>query len=258
MNNFYPNNHYEHKQIFDDFKKFYPEIDINSIDEDLLLNILSNIFIEKEKNIVHQDTNTNIMGNDDVIANNILMSNELIPEMSIDTNLIYLNGKLNNYPIKILIDTGASACFSNKSIISKCGLEHLIDKESKVGVMGVHGTKSSLGLIWFVELDLDISNGNEQYVSIPICINVTDDTEIIEEQNKKDIEIKNEISKMKQCANTSFKLKAIELIEEKINESKNDQIELILGINFLKSYKANIDFGTRTLTLNESIKIKFK
>jgi len=38
----------------------------------------------------------------------------------------------------------------------------------------------------------------------------------------------------------------------------NNKLELIMGINFLKSYRANIDFSTMTMTLNNNIKIKFK
>ena len=47
--------------------------------------------------------------------------------------------------------------------------------------------------------------------------------------------------------------------DETIDKSlTHDKLELILGINFLKSYRANIDFSTMTMTLNGNIKIKFK
>ena len=265
---------FEFNNIINEFEKFYPDIDPISIDTDLLQDMLENI-VEQNKSIQNK-TNTDINVNaidfnkknifdKNIIDKNIMMADEIIPEMSVPTNLIYLKGRINSIPVNIMVDTGASCCFTYKSIITKCGIEHLIDTQSKIMIQGAHGIKASLGTIWFLEIDLDISNGKEQWVSIPITIEVNDDTDIIKTNNVIDTEMENKISKMKEIVDSNnklFDIKKIEQIEkdytDKKEEQKKNNLEIILGINFLKSYGANIDFSTRTLTLNNSIKIKFK
>jgi len=264
-----------YSHMINEFKKFYPDIDPMSIDADLLQDMLENIIEQNNlkqnnMNISDKNVNTNNLNqknifDKNIIKNNIMMADEIIPEMGIPTNLIYLKGRLNGIPLNIMIDTGASCCFTYKSIIAKCGMEHLIDTQSKIMIQGAHGIKSSVGTIWFLEIELDISNGQEQWVSIPITIEVNDDADIIKANNDISAEMENKISKMKEIIGTNeklFDLKKIEQLENDFNnkkeEYKKNSLEIILGINFLKSYGANIDFSTRTLTLNNSIKIKFK
>lgn len=198
------------------FKSIYPDIDISSLDDELLQNMIDNIL---NHNIINKS--------DEIIDKNLLMAHDLIPEMLIPYNLINLEGKINNVPIKIMIDTGASACFAYKSIIEKCNLEYLIDKSSCILAQGAHGINNSIGTIWFLDIELNISNDMHNFASIPITVNILDDTEIIKHNNKN------------------------------IKHDNKNNIELVLGMNFLKSYKVNIDFSSRTLTLNNSIKIIF-
>jgi hypothetical protein len=230
------------ESLVNKFKIMYPDIDPFQLDSDLLQNMLANILeddnLKYNKSIITNNQQVNKIN--DIIKENILMADELIPEMSVPSNLIYLEGKISNTPINIMIDTGASSCFTYKSIIEKCGLEYLIDSSSRIMVQGAHGIKATLGCIWFLEIELDISNGKKEYVSIPITIDIIDDSEINQSH-------KNNLSNE-------------ELINNKSNnlETNKNKLELILGINFLKSYRANIDISTMTLTLNKTIKIKFK
>ena len=250
-------------------KCLYPDIDLNNIDNDLLENIIQNIVTNDYKNIdkiknemftniqnitnvsnnIDEKINTNNYKNEfdmEIIKQNILMADEIIPEMSISSNLIYLKGKLNGIDTKIMIDTGASSCVIFKSVVDKCNLEYLIDTSTSVMVEGAHGIKPTLGTIWFVELELEICKNNR--VNIPISLEVIDDTETIN-ANKIINEYSDKITKIVNINdNNEYK---------DIISNQKRRFEIILGMTFLKSYRANIDFSTMTITLNKNIKIKF-
>lgn len=257
------NNHIKNK-----LKLLYPDIDPNFIDKDLLHDIIINIInndyetieqINKDmiSDIINLSNNNNNNNNNkpkkeetkdnikyvnsEIVKQNILMADEIIPEMSMRTNLIYLNGKLNGKNINIMVDTGATSCVINKSIVDECGMNDLIDTNSCILVTGAHGIKPTLGTIWFCEIDLEISKNN--YVSIPISVIVNDDSEII---NAKKI-INNYENKINQLTHNKQNMDNI-----------SSDFQLILGMTFLKSYRANIDFGSMSITLNNSIEIKFK
>lgn len=275
------NNNY----ISNKLKKIYP--DINSIDEELLNDMISNIIYEDTKNfkqsnndvkfninndINNIDSNANIINNIDDLENknnltnkkisedyllkeaikqNILMANKIIPEMSLKSNLIYLNGKLSEKNVNIIIDTGASSCFIYKSIIDKCGLNYLIDTNSVLMVKSAHGIKSTIGTIWYLEIDLEIEK--DKFISIPVTVDIIDDSDIIKGEKK------NIMNDSNYKMNTNLNPNIIENnLQNPIKKKKNtDKLEIILGIGFLKSYRASIDFSTMTLTLNKTIKIKF-
>ena len=244
------------------FKMMYPDLNPNTLDDSLLNDIIYNLImdgksymetIEKNmhdelnnigKNNQNSSSNSSLNLNSsskEIIKESILMADEIIPEMSIPSNLIYLNGKINQKNVKVMVDTGASACVMYKSVVDKCELNYLIDTTCTTMIQGAHGVKPSVGMIWFMEIELDI--GNEQFVSIPIQVQVIDDSETMEANKVMD-------KYYKQIEN---------LYGEKIVSSKSDNREdVIFGMTFLKSYGANIDFSTMTLTLNKNLKIKFK
>jgi hypothetical protein len=262
---------------YDYFKKkfnlLYPDIDINNVDKELLDNILINIInddtdkIDKiktdmfnkinntlsnsiiEKNIGKDKQNTTCKK---LIKQNILMADEIIPEMSVPTDLIYLKGKLNGYPLKIMVDTGATSCVIFKSVIDKCGIEYLVDTSTSVLVQCAHGMKPTIGTLWYVEIELGI--GEKNYISIPITAEIIDDSEtiqankIIEEHLLKinDLVKINDSVKKNDCGETNNK-----------SDNKSHGFDIILGMTFLKSYRANIDFFTMSISLNNNIKIKF-
>ena len=276
------------KYILDKLKIYYPEIDPLTIDNDLLENIIYNIMNEDNLNTNENNLNINKIY-DDIINNinnisennneetkhehkcehehkcsheqkinnfnkklinqNILMADEIIPEMSLSTNLIYLNGKINGKDIRVMIDTGASSCVIFKSTMEKTGLDYLIDYSSTVLVQGAHGMKPTLGTIWFMELDLEVENKNDSgtinknFVAIPITAEVIDDSDSIQATNI----IKEHMDKINNIIAT----------DEKVDDKKKNGFEIILGMTFLKSYRANIDFSTMIITLNKNIKIKF-
>ena len=132
-------------------------------------------------------------------------------------------------------------------------------------IRGVHGTKQSLGMIWFLDIELcvDLTNADTKidksnYVSIPIMVDVNDDTEQIKADNL----VKEKVKKIKEIVGTNDKIFELEKVNQMCKDMEKSitdyKLELVLGINFLKSYRANIDFGSMTMTLNNDIKIKFK
>jgi hypothetical protein len=294
------------KYIIGKINSLYPDIDSNNIDNDLLENIIQNIIIEyyNNINIIKNEMVTNIINiskinNDDnnlkntnidlqknkfdleIIKQNILMADEIIPEMSIPSNLIYLKGKLNRINTRIMIDTGASSCVIFKSVVDKCGLNYLVDTSTSVMVQGAHGMKPSLGTIWFVEIELEINQ--DKFVNIPISVEVIDDistinaNNIIKEHSDKITKIininDNNINTNTNQTNTNqtntnqtntnqtntheANTHEANTHEANTHEANTHGFEIILGMTFLKSYRANIDFSTMTITLNKNIKIKF-
>lgn len=253
------------EKCIEKFNLIYPDININDIDQGLLENILINIANDESEKInkphdfsnydnkEKKNENTiikNITSNQ-IIKQNILMADEIIPEMSIPANLIYLKGKLNGTPLKIMVDTGAESCVIFNSVIEKCGIEYLVDKSTQVMVQGAHGLKPTIGTLWYLEIDLDI--GDKNYVTIPITTEVIDDSETIQ-ANK----IINEHLKKFNGLLTKKDSHVDSRIDSHINSRIDSHgFEIILGMTFLKSYKANIDFKKMTITLNDNIKIKF-
>jgi hypothetical protein len=292
------------------FKKLYPDLNPDTIDEELLNNIIYNIveqdndkiikikkemsdsidkiynnsnlskptksieptqiqilpFEESKDSILYDNLDIaklsefakpnnlpNKINNKDndyneIIEQNILMADKIIPEMSFGQNLIYLNGYLNGHKINLMVDTGASGCVILKSTVEKCGLGYLVDSKSSVMIEGAHGLKSTLGTIWYLEIDLEIDK--DKIVSIPITLEVIDDTDTI--KTKKIIQESNE--KIAKMFDNFLSPKS----SSNLNSNSHDSFEIILGMTFLKSYKADIDFSSMTITLNKNIKLKFK
>jgi hypothetical protein len=129
----------------------------------------------------------------------------IIPEMLFPTNMITLNGSINNQQITILIDTGASSSVIFKNALDKLDLHDLIDIKFSSELYGI-GKETSLGNIWYIELEL---NNNIYPISLIASNNI----------------VKN--------------------------------FDMILGLNFLQSYKALIDCENKVLILNNKYKINF-
>jgi hypothetical protein len=207
--------------------------------------------ISNNTNNYFNKTNINIQQNKfdlEIIKQNILMANEIIPEMSIPSDLIYLKGKLNGINTRIMIDTGASVCVVFKSVIDKCKLNYLIDTSTSVMIQGAHGMKPTLGTIWFVEIELEIIK--DKFVAIPISLDVIDDSETI----KANKIIGEHYDKIKKIMDPNDNM---DNNFTNLCENKSHGFDIILGMTFLKSYRANIDFSTMSITLNSNIKIKF-
>lgn len=197
------------------FNKIYPELKFEQMDETLAKEIVESFLGMNINNFLINNTK-NI---DNEIQKTFDLAHENIPEMLFPTQLITLNGKIKNIPIKILIDTGANSNCIYKTKIIQAGLENIIDKNAKNIVSGIQSNKETCGKIWYTDIELEIitAEKNKSYAILGLNLTVIDDENI-----------------------------------------KETPFDLILGLNFMKSYKMNIDFLTNTITLNENIKLKFE
>ncbi len=248
----------------------YPDINLDTVDDDLLLDIVHGVISDGYEKIKQTNIDVNELGkksnkiknllepndekyddlNEEIINENYLIANEVIPEMSIPESVIIFKGRVGKVSTKLLVDTGAQNCIVFKSIVEKWGCDYvaLIDRKTTTLCQGVSGLSKTFGKIWFVEIEID--TGNNKWVSIPISLDVIDDSEtiatrkIIKDKNKHITDFLNY-----QCYGKE--------VNENNSES-DEEIDLILGMTFLKSYKANIDFNSNCVTLNGGIKIKFK
>ena len=140
--------------------------------------------------------------------------------MLLPTNLIYLNGKINGVPIKILFDTGASSNCIFKSKIIEAGLDDVVDKHDKAKIQGINSNKETYGKIWYTEIELYLNFEKKENLTAIIGLNLM-------------------------------------VIDDEKSDKNLNTFDIILGLNFMKSYRTNIDFMTNTITLNNTIKIKF-
>lgn len=201
----------------------YPGLQFELLDDESMKDIMEAIMGETVNNTIQKSMNnmsypTNTLKN--VIEENYELADKYIPEMFLPTNLIYLNGKINNVPIKILFDTGASSNCIFKSKITEAGLDYLVDVNKKTNIQGIHSNKETCGEIWYVELELELKSSNKE----------------------------------KNYAMAGVNLKIVN--DENAHKNSN-KFDVILGLTFMKSYRTNIDFSTNTITLNNTIKINF-
>lgn len=130
---------------------------------------------------------------------------ETIPEMFIPAKMIFLDGSINDMPVKIMLDTGATCTVISSDAVNRIGIDDYVDPLATVEMHGI-GCERSPGTIWMVELNL---NNN----ICPIMLTVSN--------------------------------------------SKFHNFDIILGIDFMRSYKAVINFCTNTLMLNNKYSIQF-
>jgi hypothetical protein len=126
-----------------------------------------------------------------------------IPNMIISKKLICIIGYINNSPIKILIDTGASCSLIFLHTIERLKLDYLVDNNSQVCLQGI-GNEITIGRLWYIDLKINKMNYPSSFI---VSNNIID-------------------------------------------------FDIIIGINFLQTYKGVIDFGNNILKLNNN-KISF-
>lgn len=206
----------KNKELIKILNNYYPELKLEFLDEDLVKDIIDSFM---ENGIVDLDSNKTIK---DEIEKNYDFAWEHIPEMLCHSKLIILNGKINNIPIKILLDTGANINCIYKSKIIEAELENIIDNKSKNNISGLQSYKETVGKIWYTEIELEIisTSKNKSHAMIGLNLMVVDD--------------------------------------EKEKHDNSETFDLILGLTFMKSYETIIDFSKNIITLNNNIQIKFE
>ena len=205
------------------FNEHCPDLNLEYLEDDLIEDIVKSIrrriFDDFSKKSIKKIVKTQ----DITIDDNYDMADKYIPEMLLPSNQIHLNGKINNIPVKLIFDTGAATNLIYRSKMIEVGLDNIVDKGCIVQITGVNSSKKSYGKIWYTEIALDLNDKEKEQSSTTTAIvglNLT-------------------------------------VIDDGITDKKLNLYDIILGTNFMKSYRANIDFMTNTITLNNTIKIKF-
>jgi len=100
-----------------------------------------------------EDFNETLNGDfDNHISSNLEKALNEIPESLIKYSS-HVICKINDVEVDFLIDTGAMVSLLPSSIIEKCKLTHLIDKNFQSNLIGVGGTSKTGGRLHYVNLD---------------------------------------------------------------------------------------------------------
>ena len=120
------------------------------------------------------------------------------------------------------------------SVIQDANLEYLVDKKARTYCKGVNGVSVTYGTLWFTKLELEISTDN--FVSLPIKLSVCKDEEedVTEEDN-----------------------------EEEQYDNDDDEVfgttpDILLGLDFMETYGAIMDFNKKQIILKNGITINMK
>ena len=76
-----------------------------------------------------------------------------IPDMLITSEPLYIDGYIDNNPVKILIDTGASSSIIYNNAINRLDLHSKVDTNYKSLLSGI-GLEVSFGRIWYINLQI--------------------------------------------------------------------------------------------------------
>ena len=215
------------------FKQYYPFIDHTTLDNNILAMLIENMFLmEKDKYSLsdsdeeyNEENNDLVSDNEEsdnedmVVEENYSKANELIPDMIESGDLINVRGKLNDIPVNILFDSGCQTSTSFTSIIKKANLEHLVDKKAITYCNNIDGVTNTCGMIWLTELELEINKDN--YITVPIKLSILDDSKNIKKEDS----------------------------DNEFDTTNN--IDILLGTDFMKSNNVIINFNKQIITLNE-------
>lgn len=142
-----------------------------------------------------------------------------IPQYFVNNGNPYLFGKYNNYRFNILIDSGATSSVLYLSFVKLLGLDKMIDTTNTSNVLTVNGETTTYGKLY--HMNITICNENKDF-EIPIMVDVMDDSK-----------------------------------EKNHGVRLSNAQSIILGMDFLKSCKAIINFNKNEITLNDKYTIKY-
>ena len=111
--------------------------------------------------------------NNEIILKNYTKADKYIKSMLKPQELIILNGKINNIPMKILVNTGSTYNFIYKNKLLGSKLEKLID----TNVKNQDITKKVDGSIWFYNIEIELKKNKDyyEYITLPINLIVLSD-----------------------------------------------------------------------------------
>ena len=89
-----------------------------------------------------------------LIQSNYELALNNIPELLFAPDMIYVNGKFNNKPIILFIDTGARTSVMSLDKVKELGLFDYIDYECNGLAVGI-GKQEIIGRIHYFEIEID-------------------------------------------------------------------------------------------------------
>jgi len=218
-----------HESIVTLFKIHYPNVDHLTLDRNILVEMIEKMLAADSEKFGDE------IESDKVIDENYQQAHELIPNMLVQPELIYSKGRLNDVPVNILFDSGCQVSSTFMSVIQDANLEYLVDKKARTYCKGVNGVSVTCGTLWFTKLELEISTDN--FVSLPIKLSVCKDEE--EDVTEEDIE------------------------EDKEDDIGEDEVfgttpDILLGLDFMETYGAIMDFNKKQIILKNGVIINMK
>ncbi|OTF82889.1 rings lost / DNA-damage inducible protein ddi1-like protein [Euroglyphus maynei] len=88
------------------------------------------------------------------IDSNMETAMEYLPESFAEVAMLYINCKVNGFPIKAFVDSGAQSTIMSKACAERCNILRLIDNRWSGIARGV-GTQRILGKIHLVQLEIN-------------------------------------------------------------------------------------------------------
>jgi|LauGreDrversion4_2_1035121.scaffolds.fasta_scaffold105396_2 hypothetical protein len=202
-----------HISIVNLFKQYYPSIDHTTLDNGILAILIENMFeVEKSK---YSDTDSESDSesiSNPVIEENYAVATQLIPNQIDSGDMICIQGRINQVQVNVLFDSGCQTSTTFVSTVKKTCLEHLVDKKSRTYCNGINGVTKTYGMIWCTQLELKSNPETNKYTSVPIKLSVIPDNST--------------------------------------KESNPNQIDVLIGTDFMKATNTIINFSKKTIGLN--------
>jgi hypothetical protein len=215
-----------HESIVTLFKIHYPNVDHLTLDRDVLVTMIEKMLAADNEKFGDE------IESDKVIDENYQQAHELIPNMLVQPELIYSKGRLNKVPVNILFDSGCQVSSTFMSVIQDANLEYLVDKKARTYCKGVNGVSITYGTLWFTKLELEISTDN--FVSLPIKLSVCKDEEDVTEEDNEEEQDDND------------------------DEVFGTTPDILLGLDFMETYGAIMDFNKKQIILKNGVIINMK
>lgn len=199
------------------FRQYYPLVDHRLLDPLELASMIDTMF--DSERLKYGDSDDDCEDNS-IVDKNYSLASEHIPEMIDSGDLVSIKGRLNGLHVNILFDSGCQTTSTYSSIVKAANIIDLLDKSAHTYCMGINGRIKTLGMIWYINLDLETGISSGDYISVPTKLSILDDI-----------------------------IDGSELDSELESETK---IQLLIGTDFMKAHDVIINFKKRLITINGS------
>jgi DNA damage-inducible protein 1 len=89
----------------------------------------------------------------DRIEDNLRYAHEHAPESLLEYSLLFVDLKINNHDIRVIVDTGAQISLLPMSAVQQCDVHYLVDRRCQTTTVGI-GVQRSIGRIHSLQLNI--------------------------------------------------------------------------------------------------------